>query len=426
MDIRHIRWPAEQEALAEHIQQVHGPDDRDLLMHWYGNFPGYDPADCFVIEGDEGQIAAHTMLIPRQIQIGQTVLPAAEIGVVGTLEPYRGRGYASALMDRALARMTERGDALGLILGIPNFYERWDYEYAAGLYLTSFESDIVTDNALKAGTWSQTHSYQRRMASYLGAHGARNIKVRRYTARDLPAVMPLYQKASARGHYMMARDRVTWEWQLRFMMDIGRYDRDDFLVAERDGEILAYVRVVSSGPVNWFRGDEAARFSVIESAGDDPDAIEALLAAVGQMAVDYAADRIAFFVHPESRMMRHMLAHGGAQRQFTGGAFLRLHSLALTLELLQPTLAARLDGSVFAGRALTLELATADHVAALEFNGGGEPVQLEAPAVDILRLITGWFTVDDLLPDYYSEPQRALLRVLFPKRDPRLGMADFL
>src|SRR5258707_8500939 len=97
MEIRNIDWPAERDAILEHIRVVHGPGDSDLLGKWYGTMPHFDAADCFVIDGSEGEIAAHTMLIPRVIRFGDSILPASEIGVVGTLETYRGAGYATAL-----------------------------------------------------------------------------------------------------------------------------------------------------------------------------------------------------------------------------------------------------------------------------------------------------------------------------------------
>lgn len=425
MQIRNIRWPEEREAIAQHIRLVHGPGDSDFLMQWYGAFPGFDPADCFVIDGEDGEIAAHTMLIPRAIQIGQVVLPASELGVVGTLDTYRGKGYAAALIDRCLARMTERGDIFGLIFGIPNFYERWDFEYAAGLYLTSYESDIDLDQAVKAGHWDMSHSYQRRAASYLGMR-KREVEVRRFYTSDLTGVMALYQAESIQGRYLVARDQVTWDWQLQFLADIGRYDPDDFLVAEIDGELKGYVRVVSKGQVNWFKENEAARFSIIECAGDDPDATEALLGAVAQLASAYDAERIGVFVHPESQMMRHVLAHGGSRRDFTGAAFLRLHDLPALMAALQPVLAFRLAQSVFHGRGLRLFVSTGDAMATVELGDGKDDVALEMPSVDFLRLVTGWFGIDDLPGDYYSEPQRDLLRVLFPKREPRIGLADIL
>ena len=425
MEIRNIRWPEERDAIAEHIRLVHGSGDSDFLMRWYGGFPGFDPADCFVIEGEHGEIAAHAMLIPRAIQIGVSTLPASEIGVVGTLETYRGCGYASALIEHALARMTERGDALGLIFGIPNFYERWGFEYAVGLYLTSYESEIAVEQALSAGKWDMHHSHHRRTAAHLGMRG-REVEVRRFYSSDLTGVMALYQAESVRGHYLIARDQPTWDWQLQFLADIGRYDPDDFLVAEVDGELRAYVRVVSRGQINWFRENEAARFSIIESGGTDADATEALLGAVAQLAHDYGADRIGVFVHPESQMMRHVLAHGGLRRDFTGAGFLRLHDLSALADLLKPALEDRRLNSRFAGRGFQLILSTGDSTAAVQLGEGAEEVRLEIPAVDLIRLVTGWFGIDDLPGDYYSEPHKDVLRVLFPKREPRIGLADIL
>ncbi len=426
MEIRNIRWPAEQEAIAEHIRLVHGPGDSDLLMRWYGHYPGFDPRDCFVIEGDQGEIAAHTMLIPRLIQIGEAKVPASEIGVVGTLETYRGRGYAHALIERALVRMTERSDVLGLILGIPNFYEQWGYEYAVGLYLTSYESEIETERALTAGKWDLVrHSQQRRTAAYLGMRG-REVVVRPFYNGDLESVAALYDVEAARGHYLIGRDLKAWAWQLTYLADVGRYEPDDFLVAEAEGKVLGYVRVVSRGQVNWFTGNEAANFSLIESAGDDADATEALLAAVAQFARDFDAPRIGVHVHPDSQIMRHILAHGGTRRDFTGAAFLRLHDLPGLMNLLGPTLEIRLEGSPFAGRGCQLYIASEDAEASVLLGEGRDEVSLEAPAVDLVRLFTGWFGIDDLSSDCYDKRHRALLRVLFPKREPRIGMADIL
>jgi predicted N-acetyltransferase YhbS len=161
-EIRTLNWPEDREALLEHIRLVHGPGDYDILARWYGSMPGFDPHDSFIIDGDNGEIAGHTMLIPRALQFGDSVLPAAEVGVVGTLDTYRGRGYATAMLDQAMESMTLRGDAISIIFGIPNFYERWGYEYAVGLHLTSYESSIETQHALEAGKWNQAHGHQRR------------------------------------------------------------------------------------------------------------------------------------------------------------------------------------------------------------------------------------------------------------------------
>ncbi len=427
MQVRRINWPQERPAILEHIRVVHGPGDSDLLEQWYGTMPGFDPADCFVIDGDQGEIAAHAMLIPRPIHFGESVLPAAEIGVVGTLEMYRERGYATALINRIIERMAERGDAISAVFGIPNFYERWGFEYAVGLYLTSYESSIETDLALKAGEWNREQSHQRRMASLFGIRG-KSITVRLFTVNDLPAVMSLYRQAAARGHSVFARDEPNWLWQLDYMANIGKHEPGNFLIAESENTILAYMRVGTS-PMNWFRNDDSARFSIIEFAGDDADATDALLAEAAAIGRDYDAERIGLFIHPESVMMQQAVARGATQRCFTGAGFLRLNDVGLALDGMVNTFRHRLECSRFAGWAFTLRLTTDQSSAEIKFDGrgdGNETVALDAPAAQMIQLLSGWFGLDNLTSCNYLPRHRDVLNVLFPKGSPKIALSDLL
>jgi predicted N-acetyltransferase YhbS len=427
-EIRTLNWPEDREALLEHIRLVHGPGDYDILARWYGSMPGFDPVDSFIIDGDNGEIAAHTMLIPRSVQFGDSVLPAAEVGVVGTLDTYRGRGYATALLDQAMEAMALRGDAVSIIFGIPNFYERWGYEYAVGLHLTSYESSIETHYALEAGKWNQAHGHQRRMASWLGITN-KEVTIRPFTLEDLPAVMTLYRQEASRGHYVIARDATTWQWQIDYMAAIGRHDNDSFLVAEHNHTILAYMRLVTSAPVNWFRGEDASRFSIIEFAGADADAAEALLAEAATYARDFNADRIGLFVHPQSKLMQHALARGGTQRSFTGAGFLRLNNLALTLEGMANTLQNRLESSPFVDWCIQLRITTEDSSAEIDLGReGDEPelIELEAPNTDMIRLFSGWFGIDNLAPNSHALRHHTILQALFPKGDPKVAIADLI
>lgn len=425
MSIRNIRWPDEHDVILNHIRLAHNLTDDDPLLVWYGAAPDFDPANCFVIADENDQIVAHAMLVPRQLQIGLSQLPTAEIAVMGVQEAYRGRGYAHTLLDALHQRATERGDVLGLIFGIPNFYEQWQYEYAVGLYLTSFESGISTELALKAGRWNIEHSYERRTSDRLGARN-RPVVIRRFGLDDLPRVQALYAEESARGHYMIARNQATWEWQLDFLTRVGRYEPDDFMVAEVDNTLAAYVRLVTQTPANWFRGHEAARFSVIEAAGDHPDAVEVLLGECARVAQAFNVDRIGVFAHPQSQFMAHVLAHGGTLSAFTGAGFLRLHDLEQTMRLLTPTLEDRRLNSRYMSRAYQLVITTEREQVEITLGmGSAELVELEVHSTALARLITGWYGIDHL-PTGYQERHRDLLRVLFPLRDPKIGLADLV
>jgi len=347
--------------------------------------------------------------------------------VVGTLEKYRNQGYASALMGRALERMTERGDGVSILFGIPNFYERWGYEYGLGLYLTSYESTIDTQLALKAGSWDLSNSHQRRMSSWLGLHN-RDLIVRPFALDDLPAVMNLYAQAAARGHAIMARDEAIWQWQINYMEDIGRSDKTSFLVAEADDALLGYIRVVANTPVNWFRED-ACRFSIVEFAGDDPDVTEALFAEAAASARDFDAERIGLYIHPQSTLMRHALVHGACLRSFTGSGFIRLNDLNLALEAMIGTFQSRLNASPYSARKVRVRMAVENQSAEFmigTIGGKDTTVELEAPASDMIRLFTGWFGLSNLTPGSFSAKDEDVLNVLFPRGDPRVGIADLI
>jgi predicted acetyltransferase len=426
MQIRSIRWPEDRDSIIEHIHIVHGSSDGNLLGNWYGTMPGFSPDDCFVIE-DEGKIVAHTMLIPRYIQVGQSVLQASEIGVVGTQETYRRQGYASALMDRAITRMAERGDAISILFGIPNFYERWGYEYSIGMYLTSYESSLTTEQALRGGKWDMTNSHHRRTASQLGVSG-KHITVRPFDSGDLPAVMMLYQESSAKGHSIISRDEQLWLWQLDYMESIGRADHESFLVAEYEGQMLGYLRLVPHQPVNWFYAD-ATEFSIIEAAGDDADATETLLAVAAGYARDSGVDRIGLYVHPQSQLMAHVMAHGAIQRSFTGAGFVRMNDLSLALNSLTPTLENRLADSAYAGSQIRLRVVTELQQTEILIGVPQAPeevVTLEALTNDITRLLLGWFGLKHLPIEGYQEQHADLLNLLFPQGDPRVGFPDLI
>lgn len=430
--VRPLRWPDDRAALIEHFRQAHESDDDELLSTWYGTLPGFDPQNSFVIDGEDGTIVAHIMLIPRQLQIGISTLPTAEIALAGAVGDHARHEMLRALFEAVHDRASERGDALGLLLGPPDpvYWQTegqdvWQYEYAVGLYLTSFESEIATEALEKAGRWDPTHSYQRRTADRLGVRH-QPATVRRFYSSDLPAVAALYATAAARGHYLIARDEELWTWQLDYLARIGRSEPDDFLVAEIDGKVVAYARLVSQAPVNWFREREAASFSVIEASGDDPDGVEALVAAIGHNARTLSVDRIGLYIHPQCTMMGHLLARGASLRAFTGAGMVRVHDLGEALDRLRPTLELRRLNSPYAERAFRLLVRTEnDYAEVLLGAGDHELVELELPATTLTCLITGWIGLDQADADYH-ERYTPLLRALFPQGDPRIALSDLL
>ncbi len=117
--VRPIQWPADHNAILDHMRVAYSAEDYTMLAAAYGHTPAFDPADCFVIDGDRGEIAAHGMLIPRHVQIGTSVLPTAEIGALRVLDEYQEHALELALLDALHDRMAEREDVLALAFGDP-------------------------------------------------------------------------------------------------------------------------------------------------------------------------------------------------------------------------------------------------------------------------------------------------------------------
>lgn len=147
------------------------------------------------------------------------------------------------------------------------------------------------------------------------------------------------------------------------------------------------------------------------------------------MACDYGAERIGLFIHPACQMMEHALARGATLRSFTGAGFLRLNDLARTLEGMADTLRHRLNASRFAGYPIQLRLMTEEQSAEISFGEPGrkaEVVELAAPATDLIRLLSGWFGLDNLSPGSYALRHQDVLRAFFPKGNPKIAIADLI
>jgi hypothetical protein len=125
--------------------------------------------------------------------------------------------------------------------------------------------------------------------------------------------------------------------------------------------------------------------------------------------------------------MRHALARGAIQRHFTGAGFVRLRDLPLALHLLAPTFETRCSHSRFVGRTYHLIVMTEDAQGEASWGVGADhdTIKLEIPVTALTRLITGWYGIDQMAASF-DERHTELLHVLFPKRDPKIGLADLI
>ncbi len=84
--------------------------------------------DSLVLFGEQGDARAYLGMVPYGLQLGKESVPCSYLSGVCTLPRFRGQGYMTAMMKRALREMYERGDVFStLIPAKPNLYLKFGY-----------------------------------------------------------------------------------------------------------------------------------------------------------------------------------------------------------------------------------------------------------------------------------------------------------
>jgi hypothetical protein len=111
------------EAAAEFNGLIHEPELAPAVLDLMSHYPGIDHRDLILVEDKAGQIVSSMLLIPWTLSYEGVPLRVGEMGMVGTLEPYRRRGLVRAQDAIFKRRLVERGCLLSLIQGIPYFLD---------------------------------------------------------------------------------------------------------------------------------------------------------------------------------------------------------------------------------------------------------------------------------------------------------------
>ena len=93
--------------------------------------------DCFYIEED-GQIVSSLILTKKNAKVGRTKFKVGEYDIVGTDPNYRGKGYCRELMEYSFEVMKKNDIFLCRLIGIPDFYQQFGFEYAVPAYFYNY------------------------------------------------------------------------------------------------------------------------------------------------------------------------------------------------------------------------------------------------------------------------------------------------
>lgn len=187
-------------------------NDRAFFARYFAYDPSYRDDLCFVAEHD-GRLVS-TLQVFRKT-VGVAGAGALEVGCVGnvyTAPAWRGTGIAGALLERAIDAMRAHGfDASLLFATRLDFYARFGWRSLP------------------------------RVLSFLAPGGTAGVGDRAEpfdAARDLAEVMAIYAAYNTAVPGATRRDAAYWRGQLRYAGNPG----ERFVVARRDGAVLAYAR----------------------------------------------------------------------------------------------------------------------------------------------------------------------------------------
>lgn len=193
------------------LDLLNGWLDRAFFARYFDHDPTFRDDLCFVAT-DGARLVSTLQVFRKQVRVDGATVAVGGIGNVYTDPAYRDGGVASQLLTHAIAAMQEHGFDLSLL-----FASRLDFYGRLG--------------------W-QSHL---RYLSFIEAGDPLPLTVRAEpfdAARDLDAVMAMYDAHSSSIAGATVRDAAYWRGQLQYA---GNPD-ERFVVARRDGELVAYAR----------------------------------------------------------------------------------------------------------------------------------------------------------------------------------------
>ncbi len=243
--------------------QVYFEDEHErqrVFDYWVNrqpNEPGFDYATHRVGVLD-GKVVSYAEVKPYTMRYGRVKLRVGGVGSVYTHPEYRRRGYASAVLQDALAYMAEQGLQLALLDGVRGYYGRFGFSPVWPHYY--FEAPAAEAAALQSP-----------------------LSLREPTMQDIPYMARLYQK-HWEGRVAFVRSPEVWIWR------VLHEDWRSIRVVD-DGEVCGYIAA------NDPNGAET------EVVADTPEAAITILAACGRLCLDAGLDTVRWLMPPDDAVV---------------------------------------------------------------------------------------------------------------------------
>lgn len=358
-----------------------------------------------LMRGDEE--LSSTLIVPMTIRVGRAVLRMDGIGGVATPEEHRHRGYSRHVLENAVETMKAGDAVLSTLYGIPDFYPKYGYA-------TVGPETYISLSATEASPGSG-HTF--RVA----------------TPGDLVALQRLYRADTdgATGALVREDDWRAWS-ELAEALAAGEVH-----VLTRDDRPVAYAwPATHAWWMEQWEGYTPGGLKIGEAQAADPDAADALLAALRGWAYDTGQETVQLAIPQSGRVGAAATLQDAEvlqRRRHTAEFMGRSTGTVALLRALRPELEARWRTVSASLPPFAIVIDTGEDLATLTGNdrgigvasGAAGDIETQLTPGDLARLVLGGFDPDRLLERLIVPAAAApLLATLFPRRDPWIHPVD--
>ena len=387
----------EVERVSQFNGQIHGPGVTPMTLDIFLRHPHTHGRDLIYVEDIQTkQVVSSLCLIPWTLNYEGVTFRSGEMGIVGTLEPYRRHGLIRAQVQVYNQRLCEEGCVLTHIQGIWYYYRQFGYEYAMPL-----------DGGLRLS--------KRDVPKFDHAP----FSFRTANENDLPMLMALYEAARKEIVIHTQRDEATWRYLLAHNAK-SEMDCETWLVLNAQQEVVGYFRLPEHHFGEELTVNEASRFSF--------DAAWATLQHVAALAEERHTPGVRLCLPAQSDIMCVARSFGA----FDIGTYawqIRIPDRVAFLRTIAPALERRVERSIFAGCTRDLTLSFFSQNIRLSFLSGcltevtdaGLECESDAhiPPLAFIPLALGYRTFEEqhkMYPDMgVSARQRLFVDTLFQR-----------
>ncbi len=371
--------------------KVHGTEIKDFTRSLCFEHPNKDDICWFFIENND-ELVSSMAFLPLEWLFQDITLKIAEMGMVGTIEQYRGQGLFGKMNKVYEQALLDDGYFISALRGIPYYYRKFGYEFLLPLnQRVILPSDKIPNDTIS------------------------NLRIRKANRNDIPAIKEMYE--------INYRDSL-----ILHKFDILNFA--DKYISDEISEFKFSTYIIEGSELDAF-------FSVGSPFGASKDLILLSEMTRDQMIKCFQflktinEKEIVIDQNLDTTISNYTVDLGG-QKNIGWEWQVKILSLQKFFEAIKPVLEKRINSSKFAKLSKIIEISDYRENIKIEFNDGliakietyrGYPDEktcdLRIPGTMLVKLLFSYKSIKDikqLVPDaMVKSGSEELIDILYPK-----------